>query len=185
MLSKSYGGTYCLGSDYFPCSAQWPPLSVCQVCWRWCQLCCSWGTWHSRRSATVIRPPCLMTPVHTFTQTHDHCQFLCACCLSHSSYWNFPNSFNIHLYILQHVSTPAAQKVCHLLSINVTEFSRAILSPRIKVCITMNTWTFCEVLKCEMFTEWLQPLSSWFCLDIEEHFWNIFFTFVWTWCYFL
>uniref|UniRef100_A0A671YDX1 Myosin-9 n=1 Tax=Sparus aurata TaxID=8175 RepID=A0A671YDX1_SPAAU len=27
----------------------------------------------------------------------------------------------------------AAQKVCHLLSINVTEFSRAILSPRIKV----------------------------------------------------
>lgn len=31
--------------------------------------------------------------------------------------------------------TTAAQKVCHLLGINVTEFTRAILSPRIKVCI--------------------------------------------------
>ncbi|MEQ2188372.1 Myosin-9 [Goodea atripinnis] len=31
------------------------------------------------------------------------------------------------------VSLPAAQKVCHLLGINVTDFTRAILSPRIKV----------------------------------------------------
>ncbi|PWA32645.1 hypothetical protein CCH79_00012513 [Gambusia affinis] len=31
------------------------------------------------------------------------------------------------------ISLPAAQKVCHLLGINVTDFTRAILSPRIKV----------------------------------------------------
>lgn len=30
-------------------------------------------------------------------------------------------------------STPAAQKVCHLQGINVTDFTRAILTPRIKV----------------------------------------------------
>lgn len=29
--------------------------------------------------------------------------------------------------------SPAAQKLCHLLALNVTEFSRAILMPRIKV----------------------------------------------------
>lgn len=38
-----------------------------------------------------------------------------------------------------HVSPLAAQKVCHLLSINVTDFTRAILSPRIKVCMQINT----------------------------------------------
>lgn len=34
----------------------------------------------------------------------------------------------------------AAQKVCHLLGINVTEFTRAILSPRIKVCIVIQKY---------------------------------------------
>lgn len=56
-------------------------LLVSQVCWRWCQPCCSWGTWFSRKSATLTRPPCLMTPVHTFTRRYHH--FLCACSLFH------------------------------------------------------------------------------------------------------
>ena len=37
------------------------------------------------------------------------------------------NSTNIYLLFL------AAQKVCHLQGINVTDFTRAILTPRIKV----------------------------------------------------
>ena len=32
-----------------------------------------------------------------------------------------------------HLCLPAAQKLCHLLGLNVMEFTRAILSPRIKV----------------------------------------------------
>lgn len=30
-------------------------------------------------------------------------------------------------------STPAAQKLCHLQGVNITDFTRAILNPRIKV----------------------------------------------------
>lgn len=36
---------------------------------------------------------------------------------------------NIYIFLL----TVAAQKVCHLQGINVTDFTRAILTPRIKV----------------------------------------------------
>lgn len=39
-------------------------------------------------------------------------------------------------FVNEHLSfclTPAAQKVCHLQGINVTDFTRAILTPRIKV----------------------------------------------------
>lgn len=82
-------------------STQWPLLFVCQVCWRWCRRCCSWGTWPSRRSVTLTRPPCLTTLVHTFTQAHHHHyhhhHFLCACCLSRSICSNLPDSSNIHL----------------------------------------------------------------------------------------
>lgn len=38
-------------------------------------------------------------------------------------------------------SPSAAQKVCHLLGINVTDFTRAILSPRIKVCWCLKTYS--------------------------------------------
>ena len=46
---------------------------------------------------------------------------------------------SVLLHCDANVSPTAAQKVCHLLSINVTDFTRAILSPRIKVCILINT----------------------------------------------
>lgn len=40
--------------------------------------------------------------------------------------------FNAHVFFF-HVCFSAAQKLCHLLGVNVMEFTRAILSPRIKV----------------------------------------------------
>lgn len=69
------------------------------------------------------------TGTHTFRHKHfifTIMFFFCPCALSHHQYDS-------------HVCLLAAQKVCHLLSINVTEFSRAILSPRIKVCLAINT----------------------------------------------
>lgn len=148
---QTYGIVASCGS--FCWSPQWPLLLVCQVCWRWYRLCFSWGTCLSRRSVTLIRHPCLTTLVHTFTQTHHHHHhhgFLCTCCLSLSVWLKLSKSFNILQYD-PHVSPPAAQKVCHLLSINVTDFTRAILSPRIKVCITINTWRLLEIPNFEMF----------------------------------
>lgn len=118
----------------FLCSTQWPLLLVCQVCWRWCQPCCSWGTWLSRRSVVLTRPQCRMTLVHIFRQTIISSAHAC---LSHSICSKLSNSFVIPPS-WHHLFYPlAAQKVSHLLSINVTEFTRAILSPRIKVCITI------------------------------------------------
>ncbi len=127
-------------------------LFVCQVYWRWCRPCCSWETWPSRRSVTLTRPPCLMTLVHTFI--HSQRDIIILSCLFYSICLNCPTSSDIHMYILQRdprVSPPAAQKVCHLLSINVTDFSRAILSPRIKVCVTFNSWKFLVMLLIEIF----------------------------------
>lgn len=92
-----------------------------------------------RHSDQASMPDDTGTLIFTLTQTHHHhhhhvlCFSICS---------NLPISTNIHIYILHHnprVCPPAAQKVCHLLSINVTDFTRAILSPRIKVCITFNT----------------------------------------------
>lgn len=73
---------------------------------------------------------------HWYTHSHRHTTLIIIISSGH-----LLNSPNIHRYILQchhHVSPPAAQKVCHLLSVNVTDFTRAILSPRIKVCIAIN-----------------------------------------------
>lgn len=106
-------------------------LCVAQVWWRWCRLCCSWETCLSRRSVTLIRPPCRMTPVRIFTHLPNH-----------KTLWK--SSPFIYLSDLC-VSPSAAQKVCHLLSINVTDFTRAILSPRIKVCNpSMKVWHVSE-----------------------------------------
>lgn len=104
-------------------------LFLGQACWSWCLPCCSWGTWLSKRSATLTRPPCPMTPVYAFTHT-------IIVLSSMRAFSCMPFHSRINLCMLQydtHVSPPAAQKVCHLLGINVTDFTRAILSPRIKV----------------------------------------------------
>ena len=137
------GGTYSCDILIAAGSTRWPLfLCVCQVCWRSCRPWCSWGTWASRRSVTLIRPPCQTTLVHTPTHYHNHhhhhSHFLCACSMS-----RFTCS---KLHLIHHQcdppSPPAAQKVCHLLSINVTDFTRAILSPRIKVCRAISTKAF-------------------------------------------
>lgn len=99
---------------------------VWQVSWRWYQPCFSWGTWRSRRNDTLTRRPCLTTPV-----THPH-------------FLNAPH-LSLYLILIEFLvtflfSATAAQKVCHLLGINVTEFIRAILSPKIKVCIIIHKY---------------------------------------------
>lgn len=44
-------------------------------------------------------------------------------------------------YLSPTFPSSAAQKVCHLLGMNVTDFTRAILFPRIKVCMGMDDWS--------------------------------------------
>lgn len=72
--------------------------------------------------------PGLLARWHRYTHLHTPSSSCPLCCM--------PFHSRINLCMLQydtHVSPPAAQKVCHLLGINVTDFTRAILSPRIKV----------------------------------------------------
>lgn len=102
-------------------------ICMLQISWRFAPQSCSWETLSSRKRGIRSRPPCRTILVrHRLT-------FLLACLLILRRYWN---KENVNTYVCTKAPFlffPAAQKVCHLQGINVTDFTRAILTPRIKV----------------------------------------------------